>query len=642
MESSKLPKQFLLGTWVIEPISGTITKAGGETQHLEPKVMEVLVCLASRAGEVVTREQLLHVAWDGCVTADEQLTRVISELRRALHDCPGSPNFIETVPKRGYRLIQQVCAVAYNNVDSAANTSLGFGGRNMRLLGIAVLLLAIIYVAFDRYELSRAPVSTIVGEKSIAVLPFSNLSEDAGAEYFADGFSEDVISLLGASADLKVIGRTSSFAFKGKNEDLRVIGQQLGVTSLLEGSVRKSGDTVRIVAQLIDASDGAHIWANSYDLNLNEIFEVQNDIASSVAEALGIQVTSVSDRDPPTTNSGAYSAFLKGRVAVNRLEWSDAAEWLEKAIQLDPQYAKAYELLAYCYWYAAFNGFDADRARGKAYEAASSAIAINPDLIFAQRLYRSIPGQGPSDDLEASEWAYSQRPGNPMVLDSLVYMYSVAGYPEEALRVAREYAEIEPLSLDANLDLFGALYSAGHVEEAMQVLEIVDQIGLGPSNWQWHIAGVMLNEGDDELAIAYFESLLHNFDDMDSTWVRELVSAARDPDTGQAYLDQRIPEIAESLSKEGSFDWQTGFVAWYLYFGFVDRFFEHILPVSTEIGAWTDLEEHLWSGHAFRQVGFTASPEYIRLATDHGIVEIWKKRGPPDFCRESGETWVCE
>jgi len=641
--TSNTPNSFLLGTWKIEPLCGSVVRAGGDPQHLEPKVMDVLVCLALRPNEVVTREELLDLVWEGNVVADEQLTRAISELRHAFNDEPGNPAFIETIPKRGYRLIREVRAVEYGSGDAnrvSASPSSRFGERRVRMVGIALVLVALAYLAFERYGLYRAPELTVVGEKSIAVLPFVNMSEEQGAEYLSDGFCEDIISLLSVVPGLKVIGRTSSFSFKGKNEDRRVIGQKLGVTTLLDGSVRKSGNTVRIEAQLIDVADGSHIWSGSYDRNLSDMFDVQDQIVSSVVDALDMQVTELSDRDPPTTSSEAYTAFLKGRVAINRLEWSEAGDWLKKAIQLDRQFAEAYELLAYSYWYAAYNGADAEWAQKEAYEAASAAIAIDPDLIFAQRLYRSIPGVGPSDDLDASEWANRRLPGNPMVLDSLVYMYTYAGYKEEALQIARQYAEVDPLSIDANLDLFGTLYSVGRVGEALQILDIVNQIGLGPSNWQWTIAGALVNEGDNEAAIDYFEALLllHGYTDLD--WVRELVVAAQDPDAGQVYLDKRIPEIAASLSEGDSFNWQIGLVNWYLYFGFIDRYFDLILAAKPEIGAWAEAEEHVWHGHVFGKLGFTAHPDYLRFVTDRGIVEVWEQRGPPDFCRKTGDSWT--
>jgi TolB-like protein/DNA-binding winged helix-turn-helix (wHTH) protein len=632
-------KNFNLGPWHVDALRGVLTGPENLTRHLEPKVMDVLVVLAEHANELVSREELLEAVWSGQVVSEERLTHVIADLRKAFNDDPGQPEYIETVPKRGYRLIARVHPVEENAATPAHIAYIS--RRKAGIIAVALLVLALVYVAFNEDAANSTPEDAVVGEKSIAVLPLVNLSGDPEVEFFSDGISEDVINLLAKVPDLKVIGRTSSFAFRGINEDLRTIGEKLGASTLLEGSVRKTDNRVRIVVQLIDASNGAHIWSDTYDRTVTDIFLVQSEIASSVVDALEIYVSPELIRHPPTSNSEAHTMFLKARIAANRLEWIEAAESLEAVVQIDPQFAEAYELLAYSYWYAAYNGMAMEEARTKTYEAASAAIAIDPSLIFAQVLRRSSEG-GTSSELEASEWAYQQRPGNAMVLDSLVYLYTFVGYKEEAVRIARHYAEVDPLSLDANLDLFAALYSAGHLEEAMQTLDVVNEIGLGPSNWQWTVAGAKLAEGDDEAAIGYFEALLSLYDYQDSAWVRELVVAARDPIGGQAYLDRRIPEISASLSDDDDFDWRTGLSNWYLYFGFVDRYFELILAANPGFDVWPFTEEQLWHGHVFHRLGFTAHPDYLSLVTGLGIVDVWKKHGPPDFCRENGGGWTCE
>jgi len=187
--------------------------------------------------------------------------------------------------------------------------------------------------------------------------------------------------------------------------------------------------------------------------------------------------------------------------------------------------------------------------RRRAYEAAATAISIDPDLLFAQTLYRTRAGAASTLKVfEVLDWAYSENQDNPRVLDWLVFRLTYAGYFEEALRVAERYVQFDPLSLDANLDLFAVLYAAGRTDEALRRLELIENMGLRPNNWMWTIAGIELAEGNDESAIDYFESYLHQRGHMDSGWVRELVTAARDPVYGRAYLDRRIPEIAKSLS----------------------------------------------------------------------------------------------
>lgn len=642
--SSSSLKSFSLGPWKIEPLSGSVVGPGGETSHLEPKVAAVLVCLAENSSQVVTRERLLDAVWPGSVGSDEQLTRAIGELRRALHDDPSQPKYIETVPKRGYRLLQSVRPIegSGDNAVAPVVSAAPFNRRTAGFLALALFVIGLIYVAFERFASTPARHEAVALEKSIAVLPFVNMSDEPGFEYFADGISEEIINLLADVPDLKVIGRTSSFSFKGKNEDLRVIGRALGVRTLLEGSVRKSGNKVRIVAQLVDASDGTHIWSQTYDRVLDDVFVVQEDVASAVIDSLNIQIADAPRRGRPVDNWEAYSSFLQARAAVNRLDWQPAATLLEKVVQLDPQFAEAHELLAFCYWHMQTWLLPEDVGRRRAYEAAATAISIDPDLLFAQTLYRTRGAAASTlKVLETLDWAYSKDQDNPRVMDWLVFRLTYAGYFDEALRVAERYVQFDPLSLDANLDLFAVLYAAGRTDEAMRRLELIENMGLRPNNWMWSIAGIELAEGNDESAIDHFESYLHQRGHTDSGWVRELVTAARDPVSGQAYLDRRIPEIAKSLSVSDPYNWRLGLDTWYLYFGFMDRYYELIRATSRSGDVRANSLELIWHGHVLRRLGFTAHPEYLGLATELGIVDVWEQRGPPDFCRKNGARWTC-
>ena len=317
--SSDLRQGFRLGPWSIEPLRGAVTGPNGEAEHLEPKVMDVFVCLAERANQLVTRDELFEAVWHGQPVSDERLTHVIAELRRAINDDRGDPKYIETIPKRGYRLIGEVRPTESGEVDNNLTRSESithFTGRNLGLITLVLVILVLAYTAFDKFVIGPAPEAALIADKSIAVLPFVNMSDDPGNEYFSDGLSEEIINLLTQVSDLKVIGRTSSFAFKGKNEDLRVIGQMLGVKTVLEGSVRKEGDRVRVAVQLIDTSDGSHIWSDTYDRTLTDIFAVQEDVASAVIGALEIHVGSAPHRGRPTDNWEAYSLFLKARCST--------------------------------------------------------------------------------------------------------------------------------------------------------------------------------------------------------------------------------------------------------------------------------------------------------------------------------------
>jgi tetratricopeptide (TPR) repeat protein len=231
------------------------------------------------------------------------------------------------------------------------------------------------------------------------------------------------------------------------------------------------------------------------------------------------------------------------------------------------------------------------------------------------------------------------QPGNPWALDALAYWLLEAGYLREALGIIERWVEIDPLSPVAHGRLFDALYAVGRTDEAVATIELSNQ--LGATSAKVELARVYLLEGRDEAAIANIEARLRQLDD-DPTWVRELVASARDPVTGQAYLDRRIPQIVASVPDGDAYAWQQGLTGYYLYFGFLDRYFELILDLDLTDSAWTDADIPVYQGTVWRRLGFTAHPKYLEVAESMGIIDVWEQRGPPDFCIKSSGQWVCE
>jgi TolB-like protein/Flp pilus assembly protein TadD len=510
---------------------------------------------------------------------------------------------------------------------------------------IGVLVITVGYLYSERLSLKRQVVSPSTGtvteiSKSIAVLPFVNMSGDPGNEYFSDGLSEEILNLLARIPDLKVIGRTSSFAFKGKNGDLRVIGQALGVKTVLEGSVRKSGDRLRITAQLIDVSDGAHIWSESYDRTMIDIFAVQDDVAAAIIDALQIHVGANPTRGRPTKDTAAYSLFLKARTSFNASKLREAEKLLLEVIELDPNFAEAYELLAYSYFAQSGWVLKAAEAQKLTAETAARALAIDPDLVFAQALYETgnLETYSLLRAIEAFERAARKQPGNPDTLRALFWYLLQAGYLQEALGVVERFVELEPLSPLAHSRLFSALYAVGRTGEAVAALEL--ELQLGNAFAVGVLGAVNLVDNQDDSAIAHFEAFQQLFD-ADSVWVRELVTAARDPATGQAVLDHRIPQIVASAQEGDAYVLQDLLTKWYLYFGFLDRYFELILDLALD-STWSDAENLVSRGTVFRRLGFTAHPRYLEVAESLGITDVWEQRGPPDFCEKVGGKWICE
>ena len=276
-------------------------------------------------------------------------------------------------------------------------------GRKINYLIGALAVLAIVVVAVERFIPRTAPIPAATeaapgappaeapvqaAAKSIAVLPFADMSAGKDQEYFADGLSEELLNLLAKLPELRVIGRTSSFQFKGRNEDLRVIGEKLNVAHILEGSVRKSGEKVRITAQLIRAADGSHLWSETYDRTLDDIFVVQDDIAGEVVKALKLTLlgTTSMTRSRPV-DSEAYNLALQGRFFLERRGQEDlerAVDYFRRSRERDPDYAPAWAGLSRAYARQADNGFvpAADGYR-RAREAAEKALALDPQLADA-------------------------------------------------------------------------------------------------------------------------------------------------------------------------------------------------------------------------------------------------------------------
>ena len=406
---------FQFGSWQAFPSRNLLEGPPGEV-HIEPKVMQVLVCLASDAGRVVDHDTLLNKVWEGRAFSDEPLGRCIFELRRALGESSKDPKYIETIPKSGYRLVATVESLA------TPQASLPSGGRRRALAMLFVLVLvAGTFVAYRSTNPGLTESSpAVVGSTSrvnssgysIAVLPFVNMSSEPEQEYFSDGLSEEVLNLLAQVPDLKVVGRTSSFSFKGKNEDPREVGATLGVKTVLEGSVRKSGDQVRVTAQLIDASDGALIWSQTFERTMSEVFALQDDVAAAIIDALQIHVGANPTRGRPTDNTEAYTLFLKASVQ-KRDRGFGYKESLLRAIELDPQFAEAHELLAYHHW--------KHLEQQQAYDVAAEALAIDPDLVLAQAVYQQAKIGTRLAGVEAFERAVRKKPNNLDLLEPFLW-----------------------------------------------------------------------------------------------------------------------------------------------------------------------------------------------------------------------------
>jgi transcriptional activator of cad operon len=279
------PRTLRIGDWFVNPLSGEIAR-GEERVRLEARTMRLLLCLAETPGEVVSIDALLNQVWSGVVVTPDSVYQAVAALRRLLGDDAKQPAYIVTVPRLGYRLVAPVEPL----VDAPAVPRPPRASSRMYLvLALGILIVAgalTYYLIAARSTAGQAATNAAAGPKAIAVLPFLDLTDDMNEEPFADGMTEELINRLSKVQGLRVPSPTASFYFKGKQLTVAEIARSLHVTYVLDGSVRKSGDTLRVAARLVRADDGYVVWSEHYDRPVDDKLMVQDDIASEVTSAL--------------------------------------------------------------------------------------------------------------------------------------------------------------------------------------------------------------------------------------------------------------------------------------------------------------------------------------------------------------------
>jgi len=359
-----------------------------------------------------------------------------------------------------------------------------------------------------------------ITDKTIAVLPFVNLSTDPENEYFSDGITEELLNALTKVDGLLVISRTSSFAFKGKNEDIRKIGEQLGVSTVLEGSVRKAGNKVRITAQLINSADGYHLWSEVYDRKLEDIFEVQDEIARTITNKLREKLTTEGSKEslvkPATENIEAYNLYLKGLFYWNKWTPEDrkkAIEIYEEAIAKEPDFALPYSGLANCYSILGSTGqMDPNIAFPKAKKAALKALELDNNLMEAYLSLATVKLYDDWDDVAANELiqkALKLNPGSAVAHQNYALYFLITGYItgnlKEAVRESELAVQLDPLSMPNNLFL-GTVYFLNQQND--KALRQYDKILELDPNFRAAIEAkgwVYCITGEWEKAIRYFK-----------------------------------------------------------------------------------------------------------------------------------------
>jgi adenylate cyclase len=505
-----------IGEWLVDPTLDIISR-GTETQKLEPRTMRLLLCLANSAGEVVSVDRLLTEVWSGVVVGSASVYQAVSQLRKLLGDVDPNPTYIATVPRKGYRLVAKVVKVgtasARVSVAEAPTMSLvpAAPRRHARPLVVgSAALLAIVSGWFVWTRIQPFYGSARSAEdKSIAVLPFVDMSENKDQEYFSDGLSEELINHLSRSPGLKVIARTSSFQFKGRNEDVRSIAGRLGVAHLLEGSVRKAGQELRVATQLIRASDGVHLWSQTYDRNTADIFKIQDEIADRVAKALNATLAIVDRPIGQKSDVEAYNLVLEGNYYKARQTKGNvekAVELYKQAIDVSPSYALAWARLASAYMdLEVANGTPSAEDNAKILGALDRAIHLDPNLVWA---YYTRAGYEMAIKWDwAAARADEERmraidPANTYLLPSaLGDLALVSGHVAEAVEHYQREIELNPLD-PYSLQAIGlALCASNRLQECLQYRLRLQQLhpDFGGANSMVGMAHLYLGQFSDAL-----------------------------------------------------------------------------------------------------------------------------------------------
>jgi TolB-like protein/DNA-binding winged helix-turn-helix (wHTH) protein/Flp pilus assembly protein TadD len=487
------------GAFEIDTCAGELRKHGLRIR-LQEQPFQVLAVLLEHPGEIVTREELQKGLWpaDTFVDFDHGLNKAISKIREALNDSAESPRFVETVARRGYRFLAEVKggdAATARSTDLAAPLNAGTADDDQALptngpakpkhlstslkwktMASALLVLGVSLSSWKFYSWYHP--SPVI--RSLAVLPLESLSNDASQDYFADGMTDELISDLGQISALRVISRTSVMAYKRARKPLPQIAHELNVDAVVEGTVLRSGEQVRITAQLIEASTDKHLWSRSYQGELRDTLALQSQVASAIADQIRINVSPQEQaalRNVKAVNPEAYQSFLKGRFFWNKRTADGlkiALAYFDQAIEEDPKYAPAYSGLADTYsllgdWqYAAMTPKE---ALPKAKAAAVRALELDNALGEAHNSL-AFCLDGFDWDLRSAGMEFQRaielNPNYATAHHWYAWHLSLLGKYDEAIAEMRKAHDLDPLSLIINADLAELLVLAHSYDESIR------------------------------------------------------------------------------------------------------------------------------------------------------------------------------
>jgi TolB-like protein/Flp pilus assembly protein TadD len=500
------------------------------------------------------------------------------------------------------------------------------------------VLLAMAGLGYLLYSRGLGPAHAGQQHDSIAVMPFTNLSGDPAKEYFSDGMSEELLNLLARVQGLQVASRTSSFAYKGRNVDIRQVGRELGVETVLEGSVRQDGDQVRITAQLIDAASGFHLWSETYDRKMQDVFAVQDEIATAIVDRLRIQLAPreqrLAQRDRvPTQNVEAYELYLQGRAIWKRRGEENlrrAIELYQSALGHDPGFARAHAALASAY--VVLPGYTRERGDEQRYEtmaeeSARQALALDPKIGEAHAVLAQInSNRGNLLDAESGFFfAISLEPNEPTPHHWYSILLNKVGRSRDALEQARRAHELDPSSPIIAANLANSYLVLGEDARALQYARLSVDLGMASKSKQGVEAFVALRRGEWERARQLLEAQSHLPPELQKQ-IGSFVGAIAEPALRPqvvASMQQFDPDVLS----------QTELLSSYMQLGQLDLVYR-IMDESL------DRDPMAWAHHwdmtlawSIEGADFRKDPRFGSIAARIGLLDYWKQYGFPDACR---------
>jgi DNA-binding winged helix-turn-helix (wHTH) protein/TolB-like protein len=509
---------FRVGPWLVEPSLNAISR-DGTAVHIEPKVMGVLLCLAHHAAEPVLKEKLIQTVWPDTFVTDDVLKRAISELRRVLEDDAREPRIIQTIPKRGYRLVAPVEPVDASGaiatrapqtpVSARANAILG---RKWWMSALAFAALAVVIWSAVRYWPDReSPID------SVAVLPFANNSIDPGGELLGDGITSGLIESLSQIPHLKVMSRSSVFHYKGREIDPRTVGRELHVRALLIGRMVQRGDGFVLDTELVNASDGSHIWGQQFSGKASDVLVIQAELARALSDKLRPGLSSEAKASLAklgTLSPEAYALYLKGRYFADRWneqDWKKALEYFQQSVDRDPVYPQAYAGMGEAYAVLAFyRSLSLEEAIQKAKGAGRRALELDGNLAEGHCALGAA-------SFVAWEWEQAEKESrrcvelNPNLFFAhqwRSWILESLGNLEQGLAEQKLALEIDPVSFTGNMFLGETYYWMRDYDRAIDRLSKLIELEPNQPDLRSRLGDCYARKGEyDKAAVQYEEEL---------------------------------------------------------------------------------------------------------------------------------------